>query len=459
MRLRKLLFFILTGTFISIGSQAQIYAPDASDSLITSYGTDEIFIFNRPEFRAEINASVIAFSVDLMTDWTFQWSVYDPQDSAYRTLPGTTTGRSSQLDTLTVSSGYMVQITRGIETDSFRVWVIINDLDVKILNKDESDTLLYGYYDCKSLDLHSDTLRPALFYYNPFTHEKLDPGNLYTIRWTTDNPEAATPNSRLLTRVSNPPWKDTWYKITVSDRFGIMRSDSVIYNSIVPKAVIPQPDYINPGNELLNNPPRAYIEHFYDYPDGVYSAPALFKFDVSGSKNMVKYELDFGDGDSVLMGNDSLLLYHEFKKPGTYKVVLTAQSGKPFECVHSDSTIPPVTVDFAKEDNFNMPNVFTPGDGDVIEFNENTINDVFRTTDVSVVFIDITIFTRTGRKVHEFEGNIRDWEGWNGRIMNTGVKAPTGVYFYVITQLGAYQDSTNPIKQNILKGFIHLYRE
>lgn len=458
MRLRNLLFVILTGTSISTGIKAQIYAPAADDSLIATYGTDKIFIFNRPEFKADLNASVIAVSVDLMADWTFQWSVYEPQDSAYRSLPGTTTGSTSYLDTLTVSSGYQVQITRDAETDSFRVWIIINDLDVKVTNKDETDTLLYGYYDCSSLDLHSDTVRPALFYYNPFTHQRQDPGNIYTIRWTTDNPEAVVPNSRLLTRVNNPPWKDTWYKITITDRFGIRRSDSVIYNSINPKAEMTAPEYIKPSDPLLNNPPRPYIDHFYDY-DAFVSAPALFKFDISRSQNFINYELDFGDGDSVLMVKDSVVIFHEYKLPGSYKPVLTTRSKRPFECVDTISTDPPVLIDFAKEDNFNMPNVFTPGDGDIIEFNENTINDLFRTTDVSVIFIDIAIFSRTGRKVHEYEGNIRDWQGWNGRINDTGQKAPTGVYFYVITRLAAYQDSNTPIKKNVLKGFIHLYRK
>jgi len=281
------------------------------------------------------------------------------------------------------------------------------------------------------------------------------------MRWTTDNTEASPPSgSRLLTRVTNPPWKDTQYKITITDRFGIIRSDSVVYNSVTSKAEITSAEYIQPGDPLLNNPPQAYIEHYYDYEGAYVSAPALFKFDISGSRNMENYELDFGDGDSVLMGKDSLEIYHEFKKPGTYKIVLTTRSKKPFECANSDSTIdPPVIVDYASEDNFKMPNVFTPGDGDVINFDENTVNDLFRTSDVSVIYIDIAIFTRTGRKVHEFQGNIRDWGGWNGLIRDTGQKAPTGVYFYVITSLGAYQDPNNPVKKGIMKGFLHLYRD
>lgn len=102
-----------------------------------------------------------------------------------------------------------------------------------------------------------------------------------------------------------------------------------------------------------------------------------------------------------------------------------------------------------------MPNVFTPGKG------ENGVympGGLFRTNDVSVIFIDITIFTRTGLKVHQYEGNIRDWKGWDGTIMNSGREAPEGVYYYVITRFNSYQDSNDPISRKLMNGFIHLYR-
>jgi hypothetical protein len=169
--------------------------------------------------------------------------------------------------------------------------------------------------------------------------------------------------------------------------------------------------------------------------------------------------LEFGDGDSLLLGIDSTVLYHEYKKPGQYKALLITKSAPPFECIDSVSAI--VEIDKASGTNFIMPNVFTP-DGSankLLKYDENAVNSVFRTTDVSIIYIDIAIFSRTGLKVHEFEGNIRDWGGWDGKIMNSNRDAPEGVYFYVISRFIGYTDNNDPISKKLMNGFIHLYRK
>ena len=459
MPLHKTFLSISILIIISCGIKAQIFAPAANDSVLASYGNDKVFIFNAPSFGAETDAALTAVAVNDTEAWTIQWAVYDKPDSSFRLIASPASGNVSTIDTVTVSAGYRAILNSPTVTDTFTAWVIINDLDVRITNKDQWDTLLYGYYDCASLDLHADTTKPAASYYNPDTHEKLTPGNLYTIRWTTDNPEATNPSGRLLTRVGSPPWKDTWYKLTVTDRFGLERSDSVIYNSIQSKADITAARYIPPNEDTLNHDTREWYDKFYNYDDGSKSAPALFRFDVSGSKNLENYEFTFGDGDSVLMDNDSVIFFHEFLQPGTYQVVLTTKSGPPFECMSIDSLS--IKVDEASGTNFIMPNVFTPdgSDNKVLKYDEESVNNVFRTTDVSVIYIDIAIFTRTGLKVHQFDGNIRDWPGWDGKIMNSNRDAPEGVYFYVISRFVAYQNNIDPISKKLMNGFIHLYRK
>lgn len=448
--MRTEFFFFILLSAISCSIRAQIFAPSADDSIIAFYGNDKVFIFNKPYYGAPLTAEIVAVPVDGSDGWTFQWSQYSRNDSMYVPLPGATSGI---LDGITVTSGYQVEMIKDLTRDTFRVWVIINDLDVKIINKDEADTMLFGYYDCTSLDLHADTTRPATYYYNPLTHQRYDPGHNYLIRWTTDNPDASNPSSRLLTRVFDPPWKDTWYILTVSDRFGLRRTDSIFYKSIQSKAEITSAEYVLLTDTTVYPPREAWFESFYEYNDGSKSAPAMYKLDISGSANLASFELNFGDGDSVIMGKDTLIIFHEYKRPGNYKVVLTTRSDPPFAC--RDSVSVTAEVSFASESNFNMPNVFTPGRG------ENGVyvpGDLFRTTDVSVVFIDITIFSRTGLKVHQFEGNIRDWKGWDGKIMNSGREAPEGVYFYVISRFDSYQDRNDPINRKLMKGFIHLYR-
>ncbi len=452
---KRILTFCFAITLLTVNLAAQIFAPEASDSFAASYnppgGTDEVFIFNKSSFGVAMSVSLVAVSVDRLSGWSFQWSVYDPVAGSYKSIPGASSGWFSAIDTITVSSGYRVIMTKGASSQVFRAWLLVNDLDVTITNKDEEDKLLFGYYNCSSIDLRADTTRIALFYFNPDTKARINVSVNYTIRWSTNNPEAVTPSSRLITRVNSPPSEDTWYILTLSDPFGLRRSDSVFYESIQSKAVLAVPEYVNLGDEL-EYPAKNYGSY---YNDDIFSAPGKYRFDVSGSRNLSGYEIDFGDGEMISSGADTLTIVHEFKKPGIYKVVLTTKSAIPYECLDSISA----EVELVNSQ-FVLPNVFTPnndGDNDVISL-ENS-NNVFRSEDVSVLSIEIAIFDRAGIKVHDYEGNIRDWHGWDGRVRNSNRDAPEGVYFYVIKALYVFTEESGLITSKTYKGFFHLYRD
>ncbi len=446
---------------------AQIFAPAASDSFNTNYnpvtGNDKVFVFNRPEYKAAVKASIYAASVDLQAGWTFQWAVYKHADMSYHNLPGTSSGAFSNIDTITVSSGYRVEVSKGLEKDTFRVWVLINDLNVKITNKDTENKLKFGYYKCASLDLHADSTRIPLFYYNPFSGARVNVPNSYKIRWTTDNPEASNPPSSLITRVNNPPYTDTWYRLTITDLFGISRSDSVFYESIQTMASMKKPEYVNLG-DTVEYPEKNY-GNFYN--DDILSAPGKYRFDLSGSKNLSTYMILFGDGDTLISSvDDTLVVVHEYQKPGEFKVVLTTRSEE--NCTDSVSVTAELKNAFGDGPlkNFSLPNVFTPNadnrnDRLVIDENLEPIggNDIFRSEDVSVLIIDISIFDRYGHKVHSYAGSIREWEGWDGLIKDSNRQAPEGVYYYVITLLDPYNDKEYPIGEKVKRGFFHLYRE
>jgi hypothetical protein len=467
MLLRK----VLTGGFLFsllyCNLNAQIFAPSASDSFNVNYnqatGKDQVYVFNRPEFKAAINASLIASSVDREAGWTFQWAIFSHADSAYHNLPGTSTGAFSYIDTITVSSGYRVEASKGPEKDTFRVWVLINDLNVIITNKDAENKLKFGYYKCASLDLHSDTTRISLLYYNPFSGARVNVPNSYKIRWTTDNPEASNPPSSLISRVNNPPYADTWYKLTVTDLYGISRSDSVFYETIQTKASLIKPEYIS-LDDAVEYPGKNYGDF---YNDDILSAPGKYRFDLSGSKNLLTYMFLFGDGDTLISSvDDTLVVVHEYQKPGVYKVILTTRSEE--NCTDSVSVTAELksAIGSGPFKNFSLPNVFTPNAdnrNDRLVVDENVDgsggNDVFRSEDVSVLVIDISIFDRAGHKVHSYAGSIREWEGWNGLIRDSNRQAPEGVYFYVITLLDAYNDKEYPIGEKVKRGFFHLYRE
>jgi hypothetical protein len=460
MLLKRTFLLIILPAIFAGGMIAQIYSPEAGDSITAKYGTDKVFIFNRPAYLEEINASILAITPDNLSDWNFQWYFYSHADNSYIPIPGVSTGRTSLIDTITVTSGFRVIMTKGLVSDTFRVWVMINDLDVRITNKDEADTLKFGYYNCTSVDLMADSTLPIMVYYNPDTHQKIAFPYTYRIKWTTNNNTSdPIPSNRLLTRVTDPPADDTWYIITITDNFGLKRSDSVYYKTIQSRAEF-RVNYLPLEDDTLEYGNRPWIGWFYS--PGERSAPGKYQFNMSDSKNMVKYELVFGDGDTARLSSDSSIVIHEYERPGTYTAILTTISASPDECPDTLSNKTDVVLDYATQENFGeLPNVFTPDEhwNNVFKMPEDaSLNDIFRTSDVSVVFIDIAIYSRTGLKVHEFEGNIRDWPGWDGYIMKSNRKAPEGVYFYVISRLIAYEDDVNPINKKNMKGFIHLYR-
>lgn len=454
MDIRKILTLLIIISVISGKLHGQLVAPAAADSFAAAYntpsGTDRVFVFNRTVYQEEITAAITAVSVDRTTGWTFEWFVFNRQSATYEPVLPAGSGWMSTLDTITVSSGYQVIMTKGIYSYVYRVWVLINDFQLQITNKNEEDKLQFGYFNCTSLDLRADTTLTPLFYYNPETQAQITVFNNFTIRWTTDNPEASNPSSRLVTRVNNPPSSDTWYFLRVTDRFGLQRYDSVFYESIQSEAMLTA-TYINLSDTSVY--PGTGYGNFYN--DGIRSAPGKYLFDFSASGNAVTYRLEFGDGEFFEAGPDTLEIIHEYKVPGNYKAVLTTKSDKPYEC--PDSVMVEAELDFA---GFSLPNVFSPnddGDNDLMIFYDN--NNVFRSEDVSVTIIDIAIFDRAGLKVHEFSGNVRDWAGWDGKVMKSNRLSPEGVYFYVISLLVAYEDENNPIGKKILKGFFHLYRE
>jgi gliding motility-associated-like protein len=84
---------------------------------------------------------------------------------------------------------------------------------------------------------------------------------------------------------------------------------------------------------------------------------------------------------------------------------------------------------FIEPTSIEFPNVFTP--------NNDNINDVYRLIDFkSVRNFKITIFNRVGQVVHQFEGDARDWDGWDGTVKNSNREATEGNYFFVVEVLG-----------------------
>jgi len=99
-----------------------------------------------------------------------------------------------------------------------------------------------------------------------------------------------------------------------------------------------------------------------------------------------------------------------------------------------------------------IPNVFSPnGDG---------INDVFQIIEKaknakSLKSFEVHIMNRNGGLVYEYKGDIRKWDGWNGRKNGKGEALPVGTYFYIIRAVG--WDGVEFAGKEY-KGVLHLYR-
>ncbi len=448
---------------LSLHLNAQISAPGKNGGIRTAYssvqGTDSVFIFNRPDFEANSTVSLIATSADKTPGWNFIWSVFNPISCAWEIIPKADTGSISVIDSISVNSGYQVIMSKGLQNDTFTVWVVFNDFAVTITNKDDSAKVRFGDYNCASVSFFSDTTVYQLTYYDPNTCMPNTVKNSYTIRWTASDEESDVPPNRLIARLESPPYKDTWYKISITDNFKLVRSDSILCPAIASKAFM-QASYIE-LSDSIEYPGKLY-KYYYDDEK---SAPGRFRFDLSGSENAVWYELKFGDGEIYEPVADTERIVHEYKFPGEYTAVLITKSPAPLGCIDSFRLENSVELE---DTLFLLPNVFTPnadGHNDVLVLYEENSNNVFRSQDISVTSIEITIFNRIGRKVHEYAGNIRDWKGWDGNIMNSKLPAPEGVYFYCLTYYYfVTKEGENPrqsavFKRKDMKGFIHLYRE
>jgi gliding motility-associated-like protein len=132
--------------------------------------------------------------------------------------------------------------------------------------------------------------------------------------------------------------------------------------------------------------------------------------------------------------------------PGSYQVRLIVRNN-----VCTDSVAIPIVVDPSAFDVESIPNAFTP--------NDDGRNDVFTFVSghepISMEYIYVYIYSRSGGLVYRYEGRSDEWEGWNGRMMGTGSDVSEGVYYYVISGRG-WDDINYNTKE--YSGYLHLFR-
>jgi gliding motility-associated-like protein len=153
------------------------------------------------------------------------------------------------------------------------------------------------------------------------------------------------------------------------------------------------------------------------------------------------YKWEFGDDSISKLQNP---LPHIYYRPGEYSVKLTVESD--LHCIDS-KIFEKIKVDLSE---LNIPNVFTPdGDG---------INDFFIVESKSLRTINVEIFSRSGLRVHSFYGEgekLKDYQGWDGNVNRSSIKASPGVYFYIIRARGWDDKLYDSVGY---RGFLYLYR-
>jgi len=394
-----------------LASEAQLSAPGMSAVRYTSYPSDQekkdpVFIFCNSSGNQKGTLSAVSpggtgpynYTWNKWSDLTMSFSILIKEDLAVQ---------SSSVNNLE-EGGYNVIISGGYDT-TLTGWIFIDK--PYSLGELQNRT-------CDYVALKGKAAIDTFYYKDPSSGVSVKLPNGVSFLWSSDPVSAIPyPDFEINPQTFNPPLEDVTYKLQVSDSFGCISESSFFYESIHVKA------------------------DFSVEPDKG-EAPLEVTFTDKSIRGST-YFWDFGDNKdstSTLAAPDP----HIYYKPGEYSVSLTVTS--PLNCIDS-MRFESIVVEASELD---VPNVFTPdGDG---------LNDYFVVQSKSLRFINVEVFSRSGLKVFSFRGEgegLKEWEGWDGSINNSSIKAAPGVYFYIIRAFGWDDIDYNGEEY---RGFVYLYR-
>lgn len=423
--MRQIIFIIIIGLFFSLGTNAQITS-DAG-SIATEYA-DSNLIFGFCTDDAN-GGELIASDSTKKGGYEYQWykfnstsNVFDPISTGLLNADST----QSVLSNLS-NGGYKVVLSNGPKPQEYVAWVFINDeliIDLELYDKNDCNiagVLALPYYPSNAA------------FSTSFTYK--DPSSLteYTLTnkikkfvWSSNTEPSITSFNSASLFVTNLPWENTVYTVSATDNFGCTITDDIDYIAIATKADFRWASIDDKtSTEIGNGDTESDLSG---------SAPLTVQF-FNESKNGETYRWSFFKDSTRTEKEDSLYTsdlnieplhtyyYTNTNKEGR-KYLMELYSKSSYGCEDSVSfavRVLPTKLDF--------PNVFTP--------NGDDYNNVFILTDYqSIRNFKITIFNRVGQIVHEYDGDVRDWEGWKGYVKNTNNEAPEGNYFFVVNVKG-----------------------
>jgi len=405
-------FLLIIAILFPAISEAQLTAPGMSTVRHTSYPSatgegDPVFIYcnTSGSQSGTLNANSPGGTGPFNFSW-FQWSnVTKDFTDSIKTDPGVLTSSIANLS----EGGYKVIISGGFDT-SLVGWVFVD--------RPNSSAEL-PYLNCNYVALKGEAAIDPFYYRDPSNGDSLNLPNEVQFLWSSDPISTIPfPDLEIDMITYDPPLVDVTYKLHVIDSFGCISESLFLYESIHVKA-----DFsVNPDNG---------------------EAPLEVTF-TDNSIRGLNYKWEFGDSSKDSISYLNVPDPHIFYKPGEYIVKLSIESEK--HCIDS-MWFEKIVVDLS---DLGIPNVFTPdGDG---------INDYFIVYSKSLRYINVEVFTRSGMKIYSFYGEgegLKEWQGWNGNVNTSSIKASPGVYFYLIRAYG-WDDINYDSKE--YRGFVYLYR-
>jgi len=400
-------FFLIITVLCPLVAAAQLSAPGTSAVRHTAVN-DPVFIYCNASGSQK--GAISAISPRGTGPFNFSWYSWSDVTKSFSSLLKTETGvMNSSVNNLD-EGGYKVLISGGFDT-SLVGWVFI----------DKPFALAeFKSHTCDYVALKGKALIDTFYYRNLTTGLPVKLPNGVKYLWSSDPTSTIPfPDLTLFPQTFDPPYVDVVYKLQVSDSFGCISESSFPNESI-----------------------RAKADFSVDPNKG--EAPLTVAF-TDKSIRATSYTWEFFDHSkdslSILSNPDP----HIYYKPGEYAPKLTIISDK--GCVDSLRLETKIVVDPSE---LHIPNVFTPdGDG---------LNDNFRVESKSLRYISVEIFSQSGLKVYAFFGEgetLRTWQGWDGNINTSSIKASPGVYYYIIHAYG-WDDIDYNSKD--YRGFVYLYR-
>jgi gliding motility-associated-like protein len=397
--------------FLPAIAAAQLSAPGAHAVRYTSYPSapavkDPVFIYCNDSGTQ--TGTLVAASPKGTGPFNFSWYQWSDVSKSFSTLLKTDSGVNTSTAGNLGDGGYKVLISGGYDTNLVG-WVFVDKpfSSAKLQNR-----------TCDYVALNGEAAADTFFYKNPANGLPIKLPNGVTFMWSSDPASAIPePDFNLDPITFDPPLVDVTYNLQVTDSFGCMSESSFFYQSIHVKA------------DFTLDPVKGEAPLEVTITDK----------SVRGSK----YLWQFGENkDSIsYLANPQPHIYY---KPGEYQIKLTIESD--LHCIDS-MTSEKITVD---PSNLEIPNVFTPdGDG---------LNDYFVVEATSIRQLTVEIYSRSGLKVYDFNGegeSLRTWKGWDGNVNSSSRKASPGVYFYIIRAYG-WDDKVYNSKEQ--RGFVYLYR-